>query len=861
MAGTHSYLYVDDMTITAEQNVPGNMIQVFVKASFDARVSAFDVNIEFPESVTLFSNGYLRKGDDLTISWTDFFGDTQSAEAGLQGNANHAIAAFTAAGYENGALESYGVAKWEAGEYDNMYSFYFLVPEGGLESFTFTTSSAVSAGHDSRGGVVDETQASERIDHTTTVTVEQAQEPAPEPTITMDENYQVSAVVYDEEGNVVERDVKLYTVEIDEEGNEVEGTRQEVTNPYNVTQTYQEQKISFVAVTPKVDGESEDTECEPKTFTIPAKDKETVAAPTVVGQTDADSPWLYNIVITPNGDGDLNYTITPSSVTPKETITDPETGVVTLVFEKGENPVTVQVVAYTEEGATCAESDPTTENIVVPKLDQVATPEINYTVDGNKIIITAECATDGATIVLYDPEGNAVDNPAEVTFDPYEGYSKTWTAKATKEHMLASETGSKLVTVEAINKKDAAAPTIVGQKREGSKKLFDIIITPDPNTEGKLVYTADPMGEVVRAGATTIQYERGETDYYVDVTAYTEEGATYKESPLAEATIKVPKLDQVEEPVINYVVDGDKITVTATCDTEGSTVVLVGPDDTEYPSGTATVTFDPYQGYDETWTATASADDMLDNSATKEIKIDAKKVYKVADPTISVDNSDPTKTVITIEATEGDLTYNIDAEEGVVYTVEEVDGKVIITVVNGDETAFVNVTATTTLTSVPEGYDEVKKGEAEKNVEIPAKPEQTAAPTIDVSFGGETGSHYANVTFVNNDNKPAVIEYSLDNGETWNTYTPGVPVVVTTYGETTVLARAKAEGKTMSDTAERSFTLNDDATSVNELTNGKAVAGVRYFNMAGQEMQEANGITIVVTTYTDGTTTAVKVIK
>ena len=50
-------------------------------------------------------------------------------------------------------------------------------------------------------------------------------------------------------------------------------------------------------------------------------------------------------------------------------------------------------------------------------------------------------------------------------------------------------------------------------------------------------------------------------------------------------------------------------------------------------------------------------------------------------------------------------------------------------------------------------------------------------------------------------------------------------------------------------------------TGVNELVNGKTVAGVRYFNMAGQEMQEANGMTIVVTTYTDGTTSAVKVIK
>ena len=50
-------------------------------------------------------------------------------------------------------------------------------------------------------------------------------------------------------------------------------------------------------------------------------------------------------------------------------------------------------------------------------------------------------------------------------------------------------------------------------------------------------------------------------------------------------------------------------------------------------------------------------------------------------------------------------------------------------------------------------------------------------------------------------------------------------------------------------------------TSVDELNAGKTVAGVRYFNMAGQEMQEANGMTIVVTTYTDGTTSAAKVMK
>ena len=49
--------------------------------------------------------------------------------------------------------------------------------------------------------------------------------------------------------------------------------------------------------------------------------------------------------------------------------------------------------------------------------------------------------------------------------------------------------------------------------------------------------------------------------------------------------------------------------------------------------------------------------------------------------------------------------------------------------------------------------------------------------------------------------------------------------------------------------------------AVDEMMAGKTVSSVRYYNVAGQEMQEANGMTIVVTTYTDGTTSAVKVIK
>ncbi|MBR5169582.1 MAG: DUF4465 domain-containing protein [Muribaculaceae bacterium] len=64
-----------------------------------------------------------------------------------------------------------------------------------------------------------------------------------------------------------------------------------------------------------------------------------------------------------------------------------------------------------------------------------------------------------------------------------------------------------------------------------------------------------------------------------------------------------------------------------------------------------------------------------------------------------------------------------------------------------------------------------------------------------------------------------------------------------------------------SEAVEVTVTKKQTPTGIDEMMGGKTVAGVRYFNMAGQEMQQAEGLTIVVTTYTDGTTSAVKVIK
>ena len=54
----------------------------------------------------------------------------------------------------------------------------------------------------------------------------------------------------------------------------------------------------------------------------------------------------------------------------------------------------------------------------------------------------------------------------------------------------------------------------------------------------------------------------------------------------------------------------------------------------------------------------------------------------------------------------------------------------------------------------------------------------------------------------------------------------------------------------------------NNSTAVNELANGKTVARVDYFNLAGQQVDcPESGVTLVVTTYTDGTRTTNKVFK
>ena len=178
------------------------------------------------------------------------------------------------------------------------------------------------------------------------------------------------------------------------------------------------------------------------------------------------------------------------------------------------------------------------------------------------------------------------------------------------------------------------------------------------------------------------------------------------------------------------------------------------------------------------------------------------------------------------------------------------------------------VNATAKANEVPDGYDAVAPGRVgPEYIDIPALVYSEApviVPTPGKSEWDEEGNqtyngHYVVVTFEAVDG--AEVYYRID-GEDDDEFVKwdGTPIYFRDNGDYTIEAYAVEPGKMPSEVVPQSIHVTE-ATSVNGLVNGKTVAGVRYFNMAGQEMQEANGVTIVVTTYTDGTTSAVKVIK
>ena len=180
----------------------------------------------------------------------------------------------------------------------------------------------------------------------------------------------------------------------------------------------------------------------------------------------------------------------------------------------------------------------------------------------------------------------------------------------------------------------------------------------------------------------------------------------------------------------------------------------------------------------------------------------------------------------------------------------------------------VNIHATTQQQGEPGQYTQTS---TPYEVEVPnkAKPddpqptEKTPTPTASGRTPDGVHAYYVTITDLNPN---AVIYYRvykdgvlLTEGEDgWVVYDGEFGY--TQDGNYRVEMYAVAPGMLPSDQIAYEFVISE-TTGLVDVMNGKTISNVRYFNMAGQEMQEANGLTIVVTTYTDGTSSAVKVMK
>jgi len=151
---------------------------------------------------------------------------------------------------------------------------------------------------------------------------------------------------------------------------------------------------------------------------------------------------------------------------------------------------------------------------------------------------------------------------------------------------------------------------------------------------------------------------------------------------------------------------------------------------------------------------------------------------------------------------------------------------------------------------------------------VPAKDPQTPAmaPSVNTQI---TGYETATITITNNQEN-GTVHYTIIDMATGETIKSGEftgeagathQENVTGDGTYRVETYCTADGYAQSSNTNAEFSIAEGETAVGEILNGKTVANVRYFNMAGQEMQQADGVTIMVTTYTDGTTTTTKVMK
>lgn len=418
-------------------------------------------------------------------------------------------------------------------------------------------------------------------------------------------------------------------------------------------------------------------------------------------------------------------------------------------------------------------------------------------------------------------------------------------------------------------------------------------VTATGNGEVKLYVN----GEEVENPYTFEQTEE-EVTYTVTATAQ-EAGKEISET--ATATIVVPAKvvvpEVTEKPVITWTVDNEAETVTITA-TGNGTVILYN-DDVEVARGEGVAT------YVVPFTEDPEGEEMGFSATAQE---DGKEVSEYALATVEIPGKQPVvpevteAPVINVEVTDDAYIITATGEGTVVLYVNDEPVENPYTIARGEEDQTIYVYATAQEEGKEMGTTDVEPIVVEaKAGETPVDPHMTGYWIVTIDKNGnevwkellpDNGDYtgivrfeYADYgTFPYDPNKTEEENNAMRPNVEYYVYVDGVRYGAAEDGTLTVLGEALNnplfEGENnyvLANASGRVYNMGvaiDNATNsmyvyaavayytdVNEMNADKAVAGVRYFNMAGQEMQEANGMTIVVTTYTDGTTSAVKVMK
>ncbi len=440
-----------------------------------------------------------------------------------------------------------------------------------------------------------------------------------------------------------------------------------------------------------------------------------------------------------------------------------------------------------------------------------ATPTINVedNAEGEYLVISA---TGDGTVKLYI-DGMQVSNPFQYNYQDEE-HEITITATAQEEGKDISETATLTYTVPA----KAVEPPVTEQTEkpvitsEDDADLQVVHVTATGNGHICLFWDDQLMAEGNGTATWDIPYgddPEGE-EYGVSATAQ-EEGKLVSDYALA--TIFVPGKEvtppapyQTPAPELTYVVNDDAVVFTATG--EGTVTIYINElrDAEPVATGEGTATYTIARGEEDVYVsawATAQRDEeaLVGISESQYVLIPALEQVGPQDP-----------------HAEGMWLVLIDKNGEPVY-VELTPGQ-------GAQVALDYPTYG--------GY----------NAEMdPENPDVRYYFLIDgVRYGAEVEDDVTNMG-----DMAQTLQNPLVEGENCYVIPTGYNYLIGVY--------VASDGSMFVMCAQAGFT------GIDELVNGKTVAGVRYFNMAGQEMQEANGVTIVVTTYTDGTTTAVKVIK